>query len=107
MIKRLKFGVQAGLLVYFVSSYAVQKTMAFDGDYFDPVVYMEWLPPSLSREKPLASRYDTRSCCLMDIDDLHRDLFYEGIAHGYFFALLLIRQDHFVEGVPQHGPAVL
>ena len=43
---------------------------------------------------------------LTDIGKIYGKLFDQGIAKGNFLALLPVGQDHFVQGIPEHGPAV-
>ena len=47
-----------------------------------------------------------RSRRLTDIGKIHGKLLDQGIAQGNFLALLPVGQDHFIQGVPEHGPAV-
>ena len=47
-----------------------------------------------------------RSRRLTDIGKINGKLLDQGIAQGNFLALLPVGQDHFIQGVLEHGPAV-
>jgi hypothetical protein len=44
---------------------------------------------------------------LTDTLNLYRQLLYECITRGDFLANLLVREHHFVEGIAEHGTALL
>ena len=80
--------------------------MSFDGYRFYAVGINGMIAALTQEVNVVLARYRMNSRRLTDISDLNRHLLKQGVAQRYFFVLLAVGQNHFVQGIPQHCTAI-
>jgi len=98
------FGSKPRLLAQLVRC---DPVVPFHGDRPDPVRVNRLVPAFPKQREPVRPRYRTNSRRLTDKTRLDRNLLQQKAAPGNFLPLLPVGQDHFIEGVLQHLPALL